>query len=61
MPEDTTNVGQIALIVVLALVLLFVVIALFRSVRIVPQTVAVIVERIVPSVESLILAAEAAN
>ncbi|GEA82992.1 hypothetical protein CWIS_14920 [Cellulomonas sp. A375-1] len=46
MPEDTTNVGQIALIVVLALVLLFVIIALFRSVRIVPQTVAVIVERL---------------
>lgn len=42
----TTNVGQIALIVVLGLVLLFVVIALFRSVRIVPQTVAVIVERL---------------
>ncbi|MBT0995282.1 SPFH/Band 7/PHB domain protein [Cellulomonas sp. DKR-3] len=46
MTEDTTNVGQIALIVVLALVLLFVVIALFRAVRIVPQTVAIIVERL---------------
>jgi regulator of protease activity HflC (stomatin/prohibitin superfamily) len=46
MTEDTTNVGQIAAIVVLALVLLFVVIALFRAVRIVPQTVAIIVERL---------------
>jgi len=44
--EDGTDVGQIALIVVLALVLLFVVVALFRSVRIVPQTVAIIVERL---------------
>ncbi|GEL93391.1 SPFH domain-containing protein [Cellulomonas composti] len=45
MPDDT-DVGRIALIVVIALVLLFVVVALFRSVRIVPQTVAIIVERL---------------
>ncbi len=44
--EDTTNVGQIALYLVLGLVLLFVVVALVRSVRIVPQTVAIIVERL---------------
>ncbi|QCB93424.1 SPFH domain-containing protein [Cellulomonas shaoxiangyii] len=40
------NPGQIALIVVLGLVLLFVVVALVRAVRIVPQAVAVIVERL---------------
>ncbi len=41
-----TSPGQIALIVVLGLVLLFVVVALVRAVRIVPQAVAVIVERL---------------
>lgn len=44
--DDTTNVGTIALYLVLGLVLLFVVVALVRSVRIVPQTVAIIVERL---------------
>ncbi|AEE45855.1 SPFH domain-containing protein [Cellulomonas fimi] len=44
--DDTTNVGQIALYIVLGLALLFVVVALIRSVRIVPQTVAMIVERL---------------
>lgn len=43
--EDTSG-GQIALVVVLALILLFVVVALVRAVRIVPQTVAIIVERL---------------
>ena len=38
--------GQIALYVVLGLVLLFVVIALVRAVKIVPQAVAIIVERL---------------
>ncbi|WP_246036753.1 SPFH domain-containing protein [Cellulomonas telluris] len=38
--------GQIALVVVLALVLVFVVVALVRAVRIVPQAVAMIVERL---------------
>ncbi|UJP38854.1 SPFH domain-containing protein [Cellulomonas palmilytica] len=47
MSEDTTtDVGQLALIVVGGLVLIFVLVALFRSVRIVPQAVAVIVERL---------------
>ncbi|ASR54415.1 SPFH domain-containing protein [Cellulomonas sp. CW35] len=46
MTEDTTDVGQLALIVVGGLVLIFVLVALFRSVRIVPQAVAVIVERL---------------
>ncbi|MFC8193584.1 SPFH domain-containing protein [Cellulomonas sp. NPDC057328] len=41
-----TSPGQIALIVVLGLVLLFVIVALVRAVRIVPQAVAVIVERL---------------
>jgi len=44
--EDTTNAGQIALYLVLGLVLLFVVVALVRSVRIVPQAAAIIVERL---------------
>jgi len=44
--DDPANVGQIALYVVAGLVLLFVVIALVRAVRIVPQTVAIIVERL---------------
>ena len=38
--------GQVALIVVLVLVLIFVVVALARAVRIVPQAVAMIVERL---------------
>lgn len=38
--------GQVALVVVLALVLIFVVVALVRAVRIVPQAVAMIVERL---------------
>ena len=38
--------GQIALFIVLALVLLFVIIALVRAVKIVPQAVAIIVERL---------------
>jgi regulator of protease activity HflC (stomatin/prohibitin superfamily) len=44
--DDTTNAGQIALYLVLGLVLLFVVVALVRSVRIVPQAAAIIVERL---------------
>ena len=43
---DDPNGGQIALFFVLGLVLLFVVIALVRAVRIVPQASAVIVERL---------------
>jgi len=44
--DDTTNAGQLALYLVLGLVLLFVVVALVRSVRIVPQAAAIIVERL---------------
>ncbi|WP_456786870.1 SPFH domain-containing protein [Cellulomonas sp. P5_C5] len=43
---DDTNGGQIALFIVLGLVLLFVIIALVRAVKIVPQAVAIIVERL---------------
>ncbi len=43
---DTVNVGQIATIVVLVLVAIFVIVAIARSVRIVPQAVALIVERL---------------
>lgn len=43
---DDPNGGQIALFIVLALVLLFVIIALVRAVKIVPQAVAIIVERL---------------
>ncbi len=43
---DDPSGGQIALYIVLGLVLLFVVIALVRAVRIVPQAVAIIVERL---------------
>ncbi|MDM7830965.1 SPFH domain-containing protein [Cellulomonas edaphi] len=43
---DDPSAGQIALYVVLALVLLFVIIGLFRAVRIVPQATAIIVERL---------------
>ncbi|KQY25434.1 hypothetical protein ASD16_08510 [Cellulomonas sp. Root485] len=43
---DDPNGGQIALFIVLGLVLLFVVIALVRAVKIVPQAVAIIVERL---------------
>ncbi|WP_029287592.1 SPFH domain-containing protein [Cellulomonas sp. HZM] len=43
---DDPSVGQVALYIVLGLVLLFVIIGLFRAVRIVPQTVAIIVERL---------------
>jgi len=46
MTEDSPDVGQVALVVVGALVVIFVLVALFRSVRIVPQTVAIIVERL---------------
>ena len=41
-----TNLGQAALIAVLALVALFVITALFRAVRIVPQASALIIERL---------------
>ena len=44
--NTTTDVGQVAVYVVLALLVLFVVIALVRSVRIVPQAVAILVERL---------------
>jgi regulator of protease activity HflC (stomatin/prohibitin superfamily) len=44
--DDTSNVGTIAFYLVAGLVLLFLVVALVRSVRIVPQTVAIIVERL---------------
>ncbi|MCC2333452.1 SPFH domain-containing protein [Cellulomonas wangsupingiae] len=44
--NDGPGAGQIALIVVLVLVLVFVVVALVRAVRIVPQAVAIIVERL---------------
>ncbi|MBO0925572.1 SPFH/Band 7/PHB domain protein [Cellulomonas sp. zg-ZUI199] len=44
--NDGPGAGQIALIVVLLLVLVFVVVALVRAVRIVPQAVAIIVERL---------------
>ncbi|MGN8246294.1 SPFH domain-containing protein [Cellulomonas soli] len=44
--DNTTDVGQIAVYVVLGLLVLFVVIALVRSVRIVPQAVAILVERL---------------
>lgn len=43
---DDSNGGQIALFIVLGLVLLFVIIALVRAVKIVPQAVAIIVERL---------------
>ncbi|NUU19851.1 SPFH/Band 7/PHB domain protein [Cellulomonas humilata] len=43
---DGLGSGQIALYIVLGLVLLFVVIALVRAVKIVPQAVAIIVERL---------------
>lgn len=43
---DDPNGGQIALFIVLGLVLLFVIIALVRAVKIVPQAVAIIVERL---------------
>lgn len=43
---DDTNVGQVLVYLVVGLVALFVVVALFRAVRIVPQTVALIVERL---------------
>ncbi|KQS97591.1 SPFH domain-containing protein [Cellulomonas sp. Leaf395] len=43
---DDVNGGQIALFIVLGLVLLFVIIALVRAVKIVPQAVAIIVERL---------------
>ena len=43
---DDANGGQIALLIVLGLVLLFVIIALVRAVKIVPQAVAIIVERL---------------
>ncbi|WP_423754414.1 SPFH domain-containing protein [Cellulomonas iranensis] len=44
--NDSPPVGQVALIVVLVLVLIFVIVALVRAVRIVPQAVAIIVERL---------------
>ncbi|MGY4642213.1 SPFH domain-containing protein [Cellulomonas sp. URHB0016] len=44
--DDTTNVGQLAWTIVLGLALLFLVVALVRSVRIVPQAAAIIVERL---------------
>ena len=44
--NDGPGAGQIALLVVLLLVLVFVVVALVRAVRIVPQAVAIIVERL---------------
>ncbi|UZN01646.1 SPFH domain-containing protein [Cellulomonas sp. S1-8] len=44
--NDGPGAGQIALILVLVLVLIFVVVALVRAVRIVPQAVAIIVERL---------------
>lgn len=44
--NDGPGPGQIALILVLVLVLIFVVVALVRAVRIVPQAVAIIVERL---------------
>lgn len=43
---DDPSGGQIALYIVLGLVLLFVIIALVRAVKIVPQAVAIIVERL---------------
>lgn len=43
---DDPNGGQIALFIVLGLVLLFVIIALVRAVKIVPQAVSIIVERL---------------
>jgi len=43
---DDPNVGQVLVYLVVGLVALFVVVALFRAVRIVPQTVALIVERL---------------
>ena len=42
---DDPNGGQIALFIVLGLVLLFVIIALVRAVKIVPQAVAHLVSR----------------
>jgi len=44
--NDGPDAGQLALILVLVLVLVFVVVALVRAVRIVPQAVAIIVERL---------------
>lgn len=44
--NDGPGAGQIAAILVLVLVLIFVVVALARAVRIVPQAVAIIVERL---------------
>jgi regulator of protease activity HflC (stomatin/prohibitin superfamily) len=44
--SSSVDAGQVALIVVAALVLLFVIIAIFRAIRIVPQAVAMVVERL---------------
>jgi len=46
MDSSSIGGGQIALIVLAALVLLFVIIAIFRAIRIVPQAVAMVVERL---------------